>query len=60
MDDFLDKMPKEQVIKENIDNLDYITIHYQESERIAHGLAENMCISYICKEFVSRKTKELL
>ena len=52
--DSLDRIPKEQVIKENIDNLG--SIHYQESERIAQGLGENMC-RYLVRSLYLQKPK---
>ena len=58
MDDFLDKMPKEQVIKENIDKVDLIKIknlwvskgHNQQSEKTSHRMRENICKLCIWQE----------
>lgn len=51
MDDFLDKIPKEQVRKENLDKVDLIKIknlcvskgHDQKSEKASHRMRENVC-----------------
>ena len=51
MDDFLDKIPKEQVIKENTDKVDFIKIknlwgskgHNQKSEKTSQRMRENIC-----------------
>lgn len=58
MDDFLDKMPKEQVIKKNIDKVDLIKIknlwvskgHDQKSEKTSHRMRENICKLCIWQE----------